>query len=188
LKKKIQEEIQEDDLLEYLPDKETTLYIMVITNLLSRKGTQSLGDFEVQYLHDPKVVAFVKEWVLINVSKLENYAKNMIALFQIPFALVSPVIGHEEVEHAKENQARLVRPRHCPKLNQHLKFKISLYTLTQHVPWTKLVIFVGSACYDLSIIYFSLIVDHGNGTLQGLKWMQYQITCWVKFKKWSETF
>jgi arachidonate 5-lipoxygenase len=61
LKKLFQEEIQEDDLLEYLPDKETTLYIMVITNLLSRKGTQSLGDFEVQYLHDPKVVAFVKE-------------------------------------------------------------------------------------------------------------------------------
>lgn len=126
MKKLFQEEIQEDDLLEYLPDKETSLYIMVITNLLSRKGTQSLGDFEVQYLHDPKVVAFVKEWVLINASKIENDAKNMIASFQIPFALVSPVTGHEEVERAKENQARLVRPRHCPKLDQHLKFHFTL--------------------------------------------------------------
>jgi hypothetical protein len=43
--------------------------------------------------------------VLINASKIENYAKNMIASFQIPFALVSPVTGHEEVERAKENQA-----------------------------------------------------------------------------------
>ncbi|CAB3373467.1 Hypothetical predicted protein [Cloeon dipterum] len=56
------EEFGDEKLLEYLPDKETTLYIMVITSLLSRKGTQSLGDFEVQYLYDPEAVIIADEF------------------------------------------------------------------------------------------------------------------------------
>ena len=36
-----------------LPNKDTTLDIMVVTKILSDRGTNCLGDFEVQYMHDP---------------------------------------------------------------------------------------------------------------------------------------
>ncbi|XP_022255737.1 allene oxide synthase-lipoxygenase protein-like isoform X2 [Limulus polyphemus] len=42
-----------EDVLKTLPDKETSLDIMVITKLLSRLGTKPLGDFEVKYLYHP---------------------------------------------------------------------------------------------------------------------------------------
>ncbi|KAI8773416.1 arachidonate 12-lipoxygenase, 12R-type, partial [Biomphalaria glabrata] len=44
----------EADLLASLPDVATTLDIMKITDLLSVKGTNSLGDFETEYIVDPK--------------------------------------------------------------------------------------------------------------------------------------
>uniref|UniRef100_A0A2C9LH96 Lipoxygenase domain-containing protein n=1 Tax=Biomphalaria glabrata TaxID=6526 RepID=A0A2C9LH96_BIOGL len=44
----------EADLLASLPDVATTLDIMKITDLLSSKGTNSLGDFETEYIVDPK--------------------------------------------------------------------------------------------------------------------------------------
>ncbi|XP_037075252.1 LOW QUALITY PROTEIN: polyunsaturated fatty acid 5-lipoxygenase-like [Pollicipes pollicipes] len=43
----------EDDLMSYLPNRVTSRDIMVITKLLSYRGTQSLGDFEVRYMYDP---------------------------------------------------------------------------------------------------------------------------------------
>uniref|UniRef100_T1IPC8 Lipoxygenase domain-containing protein n=1 Tax=Strigamia maritima TaxID=126957 RepID=T1IPC8_STRMM len=45
--------LSETDIISYLPSKSITLDIMVITKMLSMKGTNSLGDFEVQYLYDP---------------------------------------------------------------------------------------------------------------------------------------
>ncbi|KAG8229784.1 hypothetical protein J437_LFUL005865 [Ladona fulva] len=55
-------ELTEEDIIKYLPDKRSTLDIMVITKLLSMKGTKSLGDFEVQYLFDPRSVNAAKEF------------------------------------------------------------------------------------------------------------------------------
>lgn len=46
-------ELTEADIMQHIPTKEIALDIMVITKLLSSKGTKSLGDFEVQYLYDP---------------------------------------------------------------------------------------------------------------------------------------
>ncbi|KAK7069173.1 Arachidonate 5-lipoxygenase [Halocaridina rubra] len=43
----------EQDIMAILPNKRMTLDIMVITKLLSSRGTNSLGDFEMQYLYDP---------------------------------------------------------------------------------------------------------------------------------------
>ncbi|XP_071947656.1 allene oxide synthase-lipoxygenase protein-like [Antedon mediterranea] len=43
----------EDDILEALPDKQATLDVMEVTKLLSEKGTNGLGDFEVDYQFDP---------------------------------------------------------------------------------------------------------------------------------------
>lgn len=45
--------ISEKEFLAHIPSKQITLDSMVITKLLSSKGTKSLGDFEVQYLYDP---------------------------------------------------------------------------------------------------------------------------------------
>ncbi|XP_055893478.1 polyunsaturated fatty acid 5-lipoxygenase-like isoform X2 [Biomphalaria glabrata] len=44
----------ERDILNALPDRPTTLDIMIVTKILSSKGTKSIGDFEVQFVFDPK--------------------------------------------------------------------------------------------------------------------------------------
>ncbi|XP_055894547.1 allene oxide synthase-lipoxygenase protein-like isoform X2 [Biomphalaria glabrata] len=56
--------LTEQDILKCLPDKEQTLTIMTMTKLLSNKGTKSLGDFEVQYIVDPKAQAVVDRYPL----------------------------------------------------------------------------------------------------------------------------
>ncbi|KAH9510000.1 hypothetical protein Btru_044808 [Bulinus truncatus] len=60
--KDLKEEITEQDLLKCLPDKEATLEIMVVTKILSRKVTNRLGDFEVQYIADPKALPIIERF------------------------------------------------------------------------------------------------------------------------------
>ena len=43
----------EREILDCLPDRPTTLDIMIVTKILSARGTKSIGDFEVQYVFDP---------------------------------------------------------------------------------------------------------------------------------------
>ncbi|XP_045601794.1 allene oxide synthase-lipoxygenase protein isoform X4 [Procambarus clarkii] len=52
----------EKEIMAMLPDKRMTLDIMVITKLLSSRGTNSLGDFEMQYLYDPVGVKAAEEF------------------------------------------------------------------------------------------------------------------------------
>ncbi|KAJ8298470.1 hypothetical protein KUTeg_025001 [Tegillarca granosa] len=54
--------LTETDVLKCLPDKPTTLDIMVVTKILSGKGTNNLGDFEVQYVFDPPAKKIVDEF------------------------------------------------------------------------------------------------------------------------------
>lgn len=49
----LQTPLSEDDIVKSLPDKDTTLSIMLVTKLLSQRGTNALTEFEVQYAHDP---------------------------------------------------------------------------------------------------------------------------------------
>ncbi|KAK6172838.1 hypothetical protein SNE40_016418 [Patella caerulea] len=58
------EAVDERRILASLPDKPTTLDIMVVTKILSGRGTKSLGDFEVQYVFDPKARDLVDEFRL----------------------------------------------------------------------------------------------------------------------------
>ncbi|CAL4060893.1 unnamed protein product, partial [Meganyctiphanes norvegica] len=51
---KEKKEYSEDDIRSLLPDKSTSLDIMVITRLLSMGATKSLGDFDVPYLYTPQ--------------------------------------------------------------------------------------------------------------------------------------
>ncbi|GAB1601975.1 allene oxide synthase-lipoxygenase protein-like, partial [Argonauta hians] len=52
----------EEDIMSALPDKSTTLDVMAITQLLSAKTTNSLGDFETEYIYDPKAIPCVKQF------------------------------------------------------------------------------------------------------------------------------
>ncbi|ESO93682.1 hypothetical protein LOTGIDRAFT_209217 [Lottia gigantea] len=61
---KSKDAVEERLILESLPDKPTTLDIMVVTKILSGKGTKSLGDFEVQYVFDPRARDLVDEFRL----------------------------------------------------------------------------------------------------------------------------
>lgn len=54
--------ITERDILNSLPDRPTTLDIMIVTKILSAKGTKSIGDFEVQYIFDPAAREIVDEF------------------------------------------------------------------------------------------------------------------------------
>lgn len=57
----LQKNYTERDIMAMLPDKRMTLDIMVITKLLSSRGTNSLGNFEMQYLYDPVGVKAAEE-------------------------------------------------------------------------------------------------------------------------------
>ncbi|GAU93759.1 hypothetical protein RvY_05650-4 [Ramazzottius varieornatus] len=51
----------EKNIFDQLPSRSVTLDTMVVTRLLSSRGTQALGDFEVQYLYDPVSVSAAKQ-------------------------------------------------------------------------------------------------------------------------------
>ena len=57
----LQDEVTEEHILKALPDRPTTLDIMIVTKILSSRGTKSLGDFEVQYIFEEKAREIVDE-------------------------------------------------------------------------------------------------------------------------------
>ena len=50
----LQEPLTEQDIIDALPVKDMTLDIIIVTKILSDRGTNALGDFEVQYMYDPR--------------------------------------------------------------------------------------------------------------------------------------
>ncbi|XP_060586928.1 allene oxide synthase-lipoxygenase protein-like [Ruditapes philippinarum] len=44
--------LEENHILKMLPDKPTTMDMMIVTKILSQRGTRSLGDFEVQCIFE----------------------------------------------------------------------------------------------------------------------------------------
>ncbi|XP_054767861.2 allene oxide synthase-lipoxygenase protein-like [Lytechinus pictus] len=55
-------ELTEKDILAQMPPKDMALSIMLVTKLLSDRGTNGLGDFEVQYLHDTVSLQALKQF------------------------------------------------------------------------------------------------------------------------------
>ena len=51
----------EEDVVNALPSKSITLDTMVVTKLLSMKGTKSIGEWESQYQYDPSALKAEKE-------------------------------------------------------------------------------------------------------------------------------
>lgn len=54
--------LEESHILSMLPDKPTTMDMMIVTKILSQRGTRSLGDFEVQYIFEPEARKVVDEF------------------------------------------------------------------------------------------------------------------------------
>ncbi|XP_053396782.1 polyunsaturated fatty acid lipoxygenase ALOX15B-like [Mercenaria mercenaria] len=59
---KSKDQIEENELLLSLPDKNTTLDILVITGVLSLNSTHALGNFDVEYMTDEKALRVVDEF------------------------------------------------------------------------------------------------------------------------------
>ena len=53
--------LTEDYIVKSLPNKKSTLPVIVMTKLFSEKATKSLADFEVQYAYDPITLAALKQ-------------------------------------------------------------------------------------------------------------------------------
>ncbi|KAK7498738.1 hypothetical protein BaRGS_00010115, partial [Batillaria attramentaria] len=59
---KTKAEVTEAAILWALPDRPTTLDIMIVTKILSQRGTKPIGDFEVQYVFDDKAREIVDDF------------------------------------------------------------------------------------------------------------------------------
>ncbi|OQV17101.1 Allene oxide synthase-lipoxygenase protein [Hypsibius exemplaris] len=81
------------DVLHQLPSKGVTLDTMVVTRLLSSKGTNSLGQFEVQYLYDPVSVSAAKQLRQdLKVISATIKARNNDPLTRFPYPWLDPDI------------------------------------------------------------------------------------------------
>uniref|UniRef100_A0A6A7FU73 Lipoxygenase n=1 Tax=Hirondellea gigas TaxID=1518452 RepID=A0A6A7FU73_9CRUS len=65
----VKKDYTEQEMLALLPNKCMTLDIVLITKLLSKRGTKSLGDFEMQYMYDPVGVQAAQE-LRTNLAKI----------------------------------------------------------------------------------------------------------------------
>ena len=52
---------QEEDVVAVIPDKDTTLNTMAVTQLLSMRATNSLSNWEFQYQYDPPALIAEKK-------------------------------------------------------------------------------------------------------------------------------
>jgi len=87
--------VTELDVLAKLPNQEKTLSVMVVTKILSDRGTNGLGEFEIQYQYEPTAVAAVERFQaeLANISnKIKTRANDVMC----PYNYLDP----EEVPNA----------------------------------------------------------------------------------------
>ena len=83
------QEPSERELLAFLPSRATTRDIMVITKLLSYRGTQSLGDFEVRYMYDP-VGSEAAETMRKELRQLSEKIAARNATAEFPYSWLDP--------------------------------------------------------------------------------------------------
>ncbi|XP_076468009.1 allene oxide synthase-lipoxygenase protein-like [Babylonia areolata] len=79
------------DILNALPDRLTTIDMLTITTILSRKGTNSLGDFEVQYIFDPRAMAVVEEFRR-DLKKIGEEIKERNTRRLVPYTDLDPAV------------------------------------------------------------------------------------------------
>ena len=60
-----QDPIKEEDVMNSLADKKTLYESLSLAKVLSRKGTNSLGDWEIRWQYDPRATEIEKMYVYI---------------------------------------------------------------------------------------------------------------------------
>ena len=55
-----QDALTEDSIVKFMPDKSTTLDMLIVAKVLSERETFELGNFEVQYAYDPQYLSALK--------------------------------------------------------------------------------------------------------------------------------
>ena len=60
-----------------LPSKEQALDVVEVTHLLSQRGTNELGNFEVQYAHDPIALQALERWEVSSLIHVCWYKYNL---------------------------------------------------------------------------------------------------------------
>ncbi|EEC03803.1 lipoxygenase, putative [Ixodes scapularis] len=83
--------LSEDDVVSLLPSKQVTLDAMIITKLLSSKGTNSLGYFEVQYMYEPAAVSAAEEF-REDLKRISDDIKHRNSLKDLPYPYLDPEI------------------------------------------------------------------------------------------------
>ncbi|CAH1789946.1 unnamed protein product, partial [Owenia fusiformis] len=83
----------EKDIIKVLPSKPQTLDVMIVTQILSTRGTAALGNFEVEYCHDP-----------ICLSAIESFRKDL--------AVIDKVI--KEKDEIRDNKYPYLCPSEIP--------------------------------------------------------------------------
>lgn len=76
--------LTEKEIFAHVPNKQITLDTMIITKLLSNKGTNSLGDFEVQHAYDPFTQQAAHEF-RIELKQLGEVARIRNAARRFPY-------------------------------------------------------------------------------------------------------
>ncbi|XP_033121661.1 allene oxide synthase-lipoxygenase protein-like [Anneissia japonica] len=84
---------READVLKYLPSKSSTLTVMEVTKLLSVKGTNGLGNFEVSYQFDP-----------VGKKAVEQFKEDLVT--------VAATIDQRNNE--RESEYNYLHPKHVP--------------------------------------------------------------------------
>ncbi|XP_077519129.1 polyunsaturated fatty acid 5-lipoxygenase-like isoform X2 [Amblyomma americanum] len=81
----------QDDIVSILPSRQVTLDSMIITKLLSSKGTNSLGDFEVQYMYEPFAVRAADEF-RAELKLISEDIKKRNSCKDLPYPYLDPEI------------------------------------------------------------------------------------------------
>ncbi|KAL4229826.1 Arachidonate 5-lipoxygenase [Mactra antiquata] len=83
--------LEESHILKMLPDKPTTLDMMIVTKILSQRGTKNLGDFEVQYIFEPEARKIVDEF-RAELSQISDTIKGRNQTRNPPYLFLDPAI------------------------------------------------------------------------------------------------
>lgn len=79
----------EADIMKALPDKSTTLDIMTVTNILSQRNTNRLGDFETQYIYETKALGAVDKF-RADLKEASKIIKERNTNLDVPYVILDP--------------------------------------------------------------------------------------------------
>ncbi|XP_014775802.1 polyunsaturated fatty acid 5-lipoxygenase [Octopus bimaculoides] len=80
----------ENDVIAAIPNKAETFNIVTLTRVLSESATNSLGNFETQYIYDPKAVGCVKDF-RSDLKRISDGIRRRNRTLDKPYEVLDPV-------------------------------------------------------------------------------------------------